>query len=68
MEITKELLIDALNGASFGSIEFAQAMETLGFAKLVSSNPEWNWLTEPLLELTIEELIKLYSYSKESHI
>lgn len=60
--ITKQMLIDAICGAGFQSIEMAKAIEAAGHAIFVGTedNPRWVWNRDKLRDYGIDELAGLY--------
>lgn len=58
----RALLIDAVRGAGFPSIQFAADMEAAGRALFTGNqhNPEWEWDGVYLSSASEEELQKLY--------
>ena len=62
MESSKTLLIDAIIGKSFPSMEYAERMVKDGFATFTGNqwNPDWEWNREKLEALTEAELKDIY--------
>jgi len=65
MEIDKELLVNAVIGRGFRSMEHASEMTKLGLAEFSGNqwNPDWKWIREELDKLSMEELEKVYQES-----
>ena len=63
----KEMLIDAIVGAGFGSIEAAMLAERRGHASYTGNqyNPEWQWNREALRQFSDQGLQELYQGIKE---
>jgi len=66
MEISKELLIDAIIGVGFKSYKIAEKMTANGFAEFSGNqwNEEWSYRKDKLLELTFYELELVYKLAK----
>jgi len=58
----KAILVDAICGKGFRSIEFAIDMEKTGLARFTGDqwNPDWDWNKGELQKLSIEQLEALY--------
>lgn len=62
MEISKELLVDAICGKGFKSQEFATSMTEVGLATYIGNqwNEKWEWNKKELKELPFSALEDLY--------
>ena len=64
--MNKELLVDAIYGSGFASIDQADAMTKVGLAEFCGNqwNEDWQWLKDKLIELDEAELTEIYKMSK----
>ena len=62
----KTLLIDAICGSGFGTIQFAIEMEKMGYARFTGNqwNEDWEWDKDMLTTLSIEQLKALHIRAK----
>lgn len=62
----KDILVDAIMGRGFLSMDFADSMESMGLARLSGNqwNSDWQWNRDKLNSLTMEELKLIYDESK----
>ena len=58
----KQILVDAILGKGFRSMQFAIDMTNAGLAKFTGNqwNEKWDWKKEELLKLPIDQLAVLY--------
>lgn len=63
MELTKQILIHAIQGVGIRSYQFANYATKIGLAKFTGNqwNEEWKFIPEKLGELDLETLFELYS-------
>jgi len=62
IEVTKDMLINAISGKGFSSTKLADEMEKNGLAKWTGnqSNESWAWNKAELEKLELADLEKLY--------
>jgi hypothetical protein len=60
--MTKELMIDAIVGQGFRSMQKAIEYEKLGYAKFTGNqyNEDWSWKRDELKKLTLDVLCTIY--------
>ena len=62
----KDVLLDALRGHGFSSVEFADRMVKKGLARFSGNqwNEDWRLETDQLIKLETKDLVALYSIAK----
>lgn len=60
----KKMLVDAISGYKFNSIELGNKMQKRGLAEYTGNqwNPEWGWIKDRLLSLELNDLVGLYNW------
>lgn len=63
--LNERILVDAIIGRGFKTVEHAETMRVLGLARFTGNqwNPDWEWVRAALEKQSLENLVAIYENS-----